>query len=58
LAHIYIGTIGMEGAFEGMWDGTVDVNWAKEHHAVWLEREAEQGHIEGTSAEPRMAAAE
>ena len=30
----------------------------QEHHAVWLEREAEQGHIEGTSAEPRMAAAE
>jgi formate dehydrogenase subunit gamma len=31
LAHIYIGTVGMEGAFEGMWDGTVDANWAKEH---------------------------
>src|SRR5262249_1091058 len=24
LAHIYIGTIGMEGAFEGMWGGTGD----------------------------------
>ncbi len=33
LAHIYIGTIGMEGAFEAMGEGTVDVNWAKEHHA-------------------------
>ena len=32
LAHIYIGTIGMEGAFEAMGEGTVDVNWAKEHH--------------------------
>jgi formate dehydrogenase subunit gamma len=39
LAHIYIGTIGMEGAFEGMWDGTVDLNWAKEHHDLWLEHE-------------------
>jgi formate dehydrogenase subunit gamma len=37
LAHIYIGTIGMEGAFEAMWDGTVDRNWAKEHHSRWLE---------------------
>jgi formate dehydrogenase subunit gamma len=39
LAHIYIGTIGMEGAFEAMGSGTVDVNWAKEHHNLWLERE-------------------
>jgi formate dehydrogenase subunit gamma len=45
LAHIYIGTIGMEGAFEGMWDGTVDVNWAKEHHRVWLEKETVEGHV-------------
>ncbi len=39
LAHIYIGTIGMEGAFEAMAEGTVDVNWAKQHHSLWLERE-------------------
>ncbi len=39
LAHIYIGTIGMEGAFEAMGEGTVDVNWAKEHHNLWLEEE-------------------
>jgi formate dehydrogenase subunit gamma len=38
LAHIYIGTIGMEGAFEAMGEGTVDVNWAKEHHSLWLEQ--------------------
>jgi formate dehydrogenase subunit gamma len=37
LAHIYIGTIGMEGAFEAMGEGTVDLNWAKEHHSLWLE---------------------
>ena len=35
LGHIYIGTLGMEGAFEAMGQGTVDVNWAKEHHSVW-----------------------
>jgi len=39
LGHIYIGTIGMEGAFEAMGEGTVDVNWAKEHHSLWLEEE-------------------
>ena len=37
LGHIYIGTIGMEGAFEAMGQGTVDINWAKEHHHLWLE---------------------
>jgi formate dehydrogenase subunit gamma len=39
LAHIYIGTIGMEGAFEAMGTGTVDVNWAREHHSLWLEEQ-------------------
>ncbi len=39
IAHIYIGTIGMEGAFEAMGTGTVDLNWAKEHHNLWLEEE-------------------
>jgi formate dehydrogenase subunit gamma len=39
IAHIYIGTMGMEGAFEAMGTGTVDVNWAKEHHRLWLEDE-------------------
>jgi formate dehydrogenase subunit gamma len=39
LAHIYIGTIGMEGAFEAMGEGTVDLNWVKEHHSLWLEEE-------------------
>jgi formate dehydrogenase subunit gamma len=42
LGHIYIGTIGMEGAFEAMGEGTVDVNWAKEHHSLWLEKETGQ----------------
>jgi formate dehydrogenase subunit gamma len=39
LAHIYIGTLGMEGAFEAMWAGEVDYNWAKEHHDLWLDDE-------------------
>jgi formate dehydrogenase subunit gamma len=37
LAHIYVGTIGMEGAFEAMGTGNVDVNWAKQHHSLWVE---------------------
>jgi len=43
IAHIYIGTIGMEGAFEAMGTGTVDLNWAREHHALWLEEQNRQG---------------
>lgn len=39
LGHIYIGSIGMQGAFEAMGEGTVDINWAKEHHRLWLEEE-------------------
>lgn len=39
LAHIYIGSIGMEGAFDAMGKGEVDVNWAKQHHALWVEKE-------------------
>jgi formate dehydrogenase subunit gamma len=39
LGHIYIGTIGMEGAFEAMGTGTVDLNWAKQHHSLWLKEE-------------------
>ena len=37
LAHIYIGTIGAEGAYESMRHGLVDEAWAKEHHEVWYE---------------------
>jgi len=36
IAHIYIGTIGMEGGFEAMGSGKVDLNWAKEHHSLWV----------------------
>ncbi|WP_137178233.1 formate dehydrogenase subunit gamma [Roseomonas sp. AR75] len=39
LGHIYIGSLGMEGAFDAMGSGQVDVNWAKEHHSLWVEEE-------------------
>ncbi len=38
IAHIYIGTVGMQGAFWAMWGGQVDRNWAKEHHEIWLDQ--------------------
>jgi formate dehydrogenase subunit gamma len=36
-AHIYIGTIGMEGAYAAMRHGHVDEEWAREHHSLWYE---------------------
>jgi formate dehydrogenase subunit gamma len=56
LAHIYIGTIGMEGAFEAMGTGDVDVNWAKEHHSLWLEQE--QARTNAPQARPAATPAE
>ena len=44
IAHIYLGSIGMEGAFDAMGTGEVDANWAREHHSIWAERKiAEDG---------------
>jgi len=37
IGHIYIGSVGMEGAFQAMWTGLVDRTWAKEHHSLWYE---------------------
>ena len=37
IAHIYIGSVGMEGALDAMNSGKVDRNWAKEHHNLWVE---------------------
>ena len=39
IAHIYIGSVGMEGAIDAMNTGHVDRNWAKEHHNLWVEEE-------------------
>ena len=33
--HIYMGTLGVEGAFEAMWDGSVDAVWAEQNHDLW-----------------------
>jgi formate dehydrogenase subunit gamma len=36
-AHIYLGTVGMEGAYDAMRHGYVDEAWAKEHHELWYD---------------------
>jgi formate dehydrogenase subunit gamma len=53
LVHTYMGTIGMEGAFEAMSEGTVDLNWAKEHHNLWVEEE--MGSARGARSAMRPA---
>jgi formate dehydrogenase subunit gamma len=58
LGHIYIGTLGMEGAFEAMGTGTVDLNWAKEHHSLWLEEEKARASATATQRKPFATAAE
>ena len=58
LVHIYMGTLGEEGAFELMTDGTVDENWAKQHHSIWYEREVAKGNIATPPPEGRIQPAE
>jgi len=58
IAHIYIGTIGMEGAFESMGTGTVDLNWAKQHHSLWVEQEMARTGPNQSQAQPMATPAE
>ncbi|WP_424966573.1 formate dehydrogenase subunit gamma [Dinoroseobacter sp. S375] len=37
LAHIYIGSVGMEGAYDAMGSGQVEEQWAREHHSLWVD---------------------
>jgi len=43
LAHIYIGWLGMEGAYDAMGTGFVDENWARQHHPIWMEEISQSG---------------
>jgi formate dehydrogenase subunit gamma len=54
LAHIYIGSIGMDGAFDAMGTGQVDLNWAKQHHGLWVQEELAKGRT--ASPPPRAKA--
>lgn len=57
LAHIYIGTLGIEGAFSAMGSGQVDLNWAKQHHNLWVE-EVEKAEATAPASGKSAAAAE
>ncbi len=37
LGHIYMGTIGVEGAYGNMRTGYTDETWAREHHSIWYD---------------------
>ena len=47
IGHIYIGTAGTEGAFEGMATGYVSEEWARQHHDLWLEELEKKGDVAG-----------
>jgi formate dehydrogenase subunit gamma len=55
IAHIYIGSVGMEGAYDAMGSGEVDEAWAHQHHSIWLEEvktnEAKSAPKDATPAE-------
>ena len=55
IAHIYIGTLGMEGAYDAMGSGQVDETWAHQHHSLWLDEVKEKegrAEISGGSTTP------
>lgn len=56
IAHIYIGTVGMEGAFDAMGKGDVDLNWAKEHHSLWAEEVQAKGNASSPKGKARQPA--
>ncbi len=55
--HIYIGTLGMQGAYSAMGSGDVDVNWAKEHHNLWADEvlSAKPNNLPHSGARPQPA---
>ena len=55
LGHIYIGTIGMRGAYSAMRNGYVDEGWARAHHELWYD-DVKAGNIPAQrSSEPAPA---
>lgn len=53
--HIYLGTIGMTGAYSAMRTGYVDETWAREHHGYWYE-DIQAGRIPAQRSQPRVLA--
>ena len=55
MGHIYLGTIGMAGAYQSMKTGYVDETWAREHHEYWYE-DIKAGKIPALRSTPPEAA--
>jgi formate dehydrogenase subunit gamma len=55
--HIYVGTIGVEGAYRNMRDGVTDETWAKEHHELWY-NDVKSGKIAAKSGTAPQASAQ
>ena len=45
IGHIYIGTAGTEGAFQGMSTGYVTAEWAEQHHNLWFNKLRRRGKV-------------
>ena len=56
IGHIYLGTIGTEGAYQGMKTGQVDETWAREHHELWY-NDVKAGKIPAQRSDPTGAGA-
>jgi formate dehydrogenase subunit gamma len=57
LGHIYMGTIGMDGAYESMRFGYVDETWAQEHHKYWYD-DVKSGKVKAATASGLPATAQ
>jgi formate dehydrogenase subunit gamma len=55
LGHIYLGTVGVKGAYRAMRTGYVDETWAREHHELWFD-EVKAGKIPAQRSKPAEAA--
>jgi len=56
IGHIYLGTVGMAGAYDAMKTGYVDETWAKEHHELWYD-DVKAGKIPAQRSQPAAPAA-
>jgi len=53
IGHIYMGTVGMAGAYDAMKTGYVDETWAKEHHELWYD-DIKAGKIPAQRSQPAV----
>ena len=49
IAHIYLGSVGMEGAYDAMGTGEVEEQWAREHHGLWVQEMEEKERSSGAT---------